>query len=92
MKTVSALPPGMLLLPMDMFLVESATHSTILVRGEFMKAGGAVVEGEIMNSDLLSVLVPTVAAFVGAIIGSGAAIVGGIIGGWMQGRAWYHFG
>ena len=46
MKTVSALPPGMLLLPMDMFLVESATHSTILVRGEFMKAGGAVVEGE----------------------------------------------
>lgn len=34
---------------------------------------------------------PAVTTLLGACIGGTTAILGGIIGGWVQGRAWYHF-
>lgn len=31
------------------------------------------------------------AALLGAVLGGGCAILGGVVGGWVQGRTWYHY-
>jgi hypothetical protein len=61
------------------FLLPNEPKHVILCLPAKQKSG-AVVEGETMNLDLLSMLV-----------GAATAIVGGIIGGWVQGRVWYHY-